>query len=197
MGFRGAPWTRATGCRACMGCARPVRRSPSFGHSIRRPSLRPKPSGGPPCAFAPLQRSSPRIRTAERRFVDLRLRSEDPHMLPLLDFGHPSAHASVVDPLIGGGSLRRRVPRRGLATSLATFTTGPLDPRRLSAPHACLLAEASRSTHGLCPARGFPRPRSELLSEPYALLPFPCPSARRPKAQRIRSKVVFRALIPR
>jgi hypothetical protein len=137
MGFRGTPWTRTIGCRAVMGSAPPVRRSPPFGPSIRQPSPRPKPAGGPPCAFAPLQRTSPRIRTALHRSGDLRRHSNERHMLPLLDFDHPTAHASVVDPYVGGGSLRHRVPRRGLATSFATFTTGSCDPRRLSAPHAC------------------------------------------------------------
>jgi hypothetical protein len=166
-----------------MGSAPPVRRSPPFGHSIRRPSLRPKPWGGPPCAFAPLQRSSSRIRTASLRSGDLRHRPEDRRMLPLLDFDHPTAHASVVDPLIGGGSLHHRVPRRGLATSFATCTTRPCGLRRLSASHACQPAEACWSTHGLLPARGFPRPRSVLLPEPYALLPLPRSSTRCPKAR--------------
>lgn len=182
MGFRGTPWTRTTGCRAGMGSAPPVRRSPPFGPSIRQPSLRPKSTGGPPCAFAPLQRSSPRIRTANHRSGDLRHRPDERHMLPLMDFDHPTAHASVVVPLRDGRSLRHRVPRRGLATSFATFTTRSCDLGRLSASRACRPAEASRSTHGLHPARGFPRPRSELLSEPYALLPLPRSSSLCPKA---------------
>lgn len=196
MGFRGASWTRAAEPRTVIGSVRPVRRSPPFGLFVRRPSPRPKPAEGPPCAFAPLQRSSPRIRTATLRSGDLRLPSDQRRMLPLLDFDHPTAHAGVVDPFTDGGSLRHRVPRRGLATSFATFTTRPRGPRRLSAPHACRYVMRTGAPMGFT-LQGFSLDRDRYSSRS------PMPSCRyparplAPEGARVQRKAVFRAFIPR
>jgi hypothetical protein len=180
-----------------MGSAKPVRRSPPFGPSIQRPSNQPKPARGPPCAFAPLQRSPSRIRTAIRRFDDLRRHSNSRLMLPLMDFDHPSAHSGMVDPLHW-----RRVPsppRPAFGVWLPPSRTTPSGLSTSDAFQRHMPASTSSVLERpwAFPYKGFP---STAIEAPFGVL---CPPVvtprvcRLPEGFRFRRKAVFRALIPR
>jgi hypothetical protein len=60
LGFHGAPRTRSRRPGTVIGSVRPVRRSPPCGYPASGPCTLPKQGTGPPCASAPLQRSSRR-----------------------------------------------------------------------------------------------------------------------------------------
>jgi len=115
------------------------------------------PDGGPPFAFAPLQRS---IAALPHRPAGRTGRSDDASSPGL---SCPTTHDGMTDPRGDGGSTPRPACRaRGFSTPFAASTDIPLDARR------------RRSVHGLPPSRPSPHARSVLLSEPM-------PSGRYPR----------------
>jgi hypothetical protein len=98
------------------------------------------PDGGPPCAFAPLQRSitaPPHGPAGPKTGM-----SDDASSPGLLD---PSTRHGTADPSIRGASCPAACRVRGLGTSFAASTAVPLDALR------------RRSVHGLHPSRPSPR----------------------------------------
>lgn len=180
-----------------MGSAPPVRRSPPCGPSIRQPSNQPKPVEGPPCAFAPLQRSPPRIRTAIRRSNDLRRHSDSRRMLPLVDFDHPSAHAGMVDPR--HWQRVPSLPRPAFGVWLPPSRTAPPGLATPDAFQRHMPASVSSTLERpwASPCKGFP---STAIEAPFGVL---CPPAVTPRVRlppesfRLQREAVFRALIPR
>lgn len=182
MGFRGTPWTRATGCRAIWVPPRPfgVRRPsglPSDSHPTSRSRLKAhlvlshpfrghphesaRPSAGPTTCVA-----IPTIGACFLSWTSITLRHMPAWWIRLIDSESP----------------RCRVPRSGFGYPLRELhhqVLRPPTPFSVTCLPAC---QARWSTPGLHPARGSPRPRSKLLSEFYALLPLPRASAFRPRA---------------
>jgi hypothetical protein len=110
--FCGPSRMRARGSRAPMGCALPARRSPpsrpstyapSSSRSWRRPSLN----------FQSPSELNHRDPVPSPPVTRLGWTT-----LPLVDSFCPTAHAGLMDPFAGGGSLRRRVPRPGFGYPL-------------------------------------------------------------------------------
>lgn len=143
-----------------------------------RPSIRLRP----PSEDTPRK---PHIATA--RSPGHKGRHREPRqVLPLVDFGHPTAHTSTVNRVLASGSLRRHTCHvRGLITPFATYS-----PRLPARP------KPSRSAHGFHSPRGSPRRDGSTFRWPcpldvtaYAAVP---PEGGRPALRppsRLRSRV--------
>lgn len=128
-----------------------------LGWSSSEPTDRPKPGGGPPCAFVPLQR---RVSAAPHREVVPagRNRLADCYaMLPLLSFRCPTTHSWT-----GGSASVTADPSAaachvwGLDTPFAAYTTSPTDARSVGAsmgfaPQGVLLVRERCPSRGPCP----------------------------------------------
>ncbi len=141
-----------------------------------RPSIRLRP----PTEDTPRK---PRIAATRSPGHKGRLR-EPRQVLPLVDFGHPTAHASTVSRVHASGSLRRHSPRAGFGYPLRGYS--PRLPTRQvvsERPWASL-------------SKGFP---SSAIGPPFGgrtllTLPRTRPSPRRRK---VGTEAAFRVLLPR
>jgi hypothetical protein len=126
-----------------MGSVRPARRFDAL-RALTGPGLpsRLSPDGGPPCAFAPLQRS---IAAPPHRPADPKAGSSDDASSPRLPC--LTTHAGTADPQNRGASGPAACRVRGLGTPIAASTTIPPDALR------------RRSVRRLHPSR--PSPRTE------------------------------------
>ena len=133
-----------------MGSVRPARRFDAL-RALTGPSLpsRLSPDGGPPCAFAPLQRS---IAAPPHRPADPKAGSSDDASSPGLSC--LTTHAGTADPRDRGASGPAACRVRGLSTPIAASTTIPPDALR------------RRSVHRLHPTRLSPRTERVPSREP-------------------------------
>jgi hypothetical protein len=132
---------RSRPARTDMGSVRPARRFDAHrAFASRDLPSRPKPDGGPPYAFALLQRS---IAAPPHRPADPKAGTSDDASSPGLS--RRTTRDETADPHDRGASGPAACRVRGLVTPIAASTTVPPDAFR------------RRSVHRLAPARRSPR----------------------------------------
>jgi hypothetical protein len=155
---------------------RPLGVSTPLGWSSSEPSDRPKPSGGPPCAFVPLQR---RVLTAPHRGEHGSSRDAS---FPGLPF--PTTHAGSADPLCWW----QRIP----PPPRATYGVW-LPPSRPAPP--ILPMPKHRSVPGIRPPRRSPR-RERCPSRGPCPPDVPDPRPPLPREERSRGRGRLQGLVP-
>jgi len=177
MGLRGPPRTQALVPRVATGSTRPVRRSSSCGHSTRAPSLR-RSGGRPSMDFRSPTELDHRDPAPSRRFPGKPDDTSSPGLsLPYDTVSNRRSRLPAANPFATAYHVR------GLVTPFAISTTGP--PGTTSAPEHPWAS----------PFKGFPSPRSVLLSEPVPS----CRYLARPASpeESESEPACFRALFPR